>query len=240
MRTDFLPDFVTRKDSDFAVPFIYGIFRSPLGVVRLVDRYGKVKEIDDVEYHPLVASWGALGASLTGFAPAFASPTTTVEVVNGADINGVRFSDFLPRFISTVDVEFYWAFQNPDDADDIVSALALKGNLNDRKLNGMLSVSVTATSQAERILSRDILLTIDDADAPDPAVRRPLPMAVNGADKVPAWIYGADRSKFAVTENFRPDGNGNPATIALLGPVYYRGAQIIEAETSAQNFPPEP
>lgn len=237
MRT-FSAGFIAQKNANYAKPFLVGTLASSLGTVRITDKGAKkLPDIDGNDYEAIVTSWGTLGASLSGFGESFATPSTTIELLNAREIGpgrDRRFSSYLPRFLSSINVELYWVFQNPDDAFDFYFEYALKGNAT-RATWDYDSVSLEVVSFAERIMNRDLLEVLDDPDSPDPAIHRTLPIAVNTAEKLPAWICGSDRSIFAVAEDIRP------ATLDILfDNIYYRGTEIVEVETSAGNFPPEP
>jgi hypothetical protein len=233
MSRTYAAPFITQKDADFAKPFLYGSFLTPLGFIHLTDRFHDQVTVGNFTYQGLIASWGSLEASLKGFGEAFASLGTTVEILNTPEINGRRFSTYIPRFLKQISCRLTWAFQDPDDPLVYYSEVALKGHVANATWD-YDTATLEVVSEAERALGHDVLRTIDDPEAPDPAVRRPLPIMINAADKMPIWIYGPDRSKFVFAEDIRP------MITYFFGSLYYRGAELTEIETSAENVPPEP
>lgn len=237
----FAAPFIVQKDADYARPFLIADVQLAGPTLRIASRTplwdGSPVPIDGNDYLGVVASWGEIAAPLEGFGEAFATPSTEIEILNDhVFAGGFAFWQFLvnPNYVAArqTDVKIYWCFQNPDTGV-IEKELALRGPVVDKSFD-WLSSKIKVTSRAEAILNKDVLKSISVSDAPNNNALRVLPLAINAANKLPMWIYSADRSKFVIGEDVRARG-----TSYTLGPVYYRGADVIEDETSAENFPPE-
>jgi hypothetical protein len=234
----FSAHFIAQKNGTYAKPFIVGSFASPSGTVYVCDRvFEDGLTIGSNVYFPIVESWGNIGASLSGFGEAFATPRTTVTLQNDPVFSDgrVRFSTKIPRFYRQLVAEIYFAFEHPD-THAIYLELALKGPCTDAEWT-YSHATVEVTSEAEELMSRDVLRVANETwtGIPDAHVGRALPIMVNAADRIPAWIYGEDRSKLLIAEDIRP---------AVLnyefGSRWWQGAEVNETETSLGITAPVP
>lgn len=244
MRT-FGASFITQKNAQYAKPLIVGWFTSPGSTIYVCDRAraGGVT-ISGRTYHPIVESWGQIGASLSGFADAFGVARTTVRLQNDK-ISGRRFSARIPRFNSQMRATIYFAFEDPASPGTYYLEVALRGPVTDSEYD-LATAVVEVTSEAKIVMERDLLLVTDESwtGIPEGNVGRAIPLVAGGrfndldagaADRVPAWLYGTDRSKLLLAEDIRP-----AVLNYTLGSRYWQGAEVVETETSAGITAPVP
>lgn len=179
--------------------------------------------------YALVESFGNLGASLEGFGEAFATVNTTITIANTPEINGQRFSYYIPRYLTTTEVTIYWIFEDPDSPGTFYTETALKGPLTEASFT-YDSATVTVTSQAEALMRRDLLNVTDPVNwegCPESNIGRAIPLLVNRVNRLPAWLYSEDRTRLLIANKVAGPGVPNTFTIETK---YFRGADVYEDE----------